>query len=1187
MLDVRLLLLLLLLVILVLIALPQVRSSISDASSRLRRRRDPRTPYTGVTIISGTGDEIEMPDDSVPDTPGWADRLQAMTRNQRLLTVLVLLLFALLALPRVPRVLGPAQTDQFVVLVAPFREPDGSVGQTGRSVADQLVQILPEKSGGRVRAQRVVDPPADASAAVALVEREGADALIWGTVTRGDLLDQQSLLPLLAYRPSGAFAPAGWDGYTGRFATPSVYALASMPVNGQAVLPSLLGAVADYGAGQVDRSFETLGQLADNYPLTPVLPRMLRGNIFWARGEYQQAAGEYRRALAPVAGDQLLDSQPGQAALPDPQALLANNLGAILQDAGDPAARDSFAQSVKLLHGQDLGELRFNLGISALRDGQIDDAVAALEQARNLLPPSTPLLLTLSEAYRQHRQFDQAREVHDAAVQQVRIDADKTTTELRDLSGSRLRGATQAQGALLQLAQLLQASGPLAWAVQASGPLAPDSLDDIREDLAQAVRETDTLEQGWNRLSVAKDAASQQVASLIALGQARRADAALRDRQRWLAAVEIEIARARGVRPPQGIAALWSRLVGDRSPLGQARSQLNALLAIDPKDVDSLVLLGRAQLSSDDLSAAASQFDAAAAAAPHRPEPVYGQAFVALKSDGGEALDASPPKRARARALLSQAIALNERYYPARQKLAELAQADKDWPVAIEQRRWLARERPSPANTIALAQTLRLSGPAGYAEAERLLLPLASADNVKALIELGRLYQAHGDLAGARMVLERAQRLAPNDPEVAYEYGQLLAAQGDTAGAIAQYQHAIDIDPQNIPAHLELAKLYGSSGEAAAQQYRAALAAGANDPATLRQIGGVLLANGEYDAAIDAYARAVKARPEDPELHHLLAQAYLKRGQLDSAEREEQKALDLRGGNYPEALVGLGDVALQRNDAEGAIRQYNAALQQNDKLTAAYLGIGRANAAEGRWSVAASQFQNAVARDEGSPEAHLWLGEALIRQRDTLAATAEYSRAIALKPDYAEAYFGLAQAQLDMGQLDQAEANLSTALRLRPAYAEAYLLQGKLYEKRGNIDQAIAAYGKSIGVNGKLFDPHYARALLYIRQDRMAEAESDLEAATRIRPDSAEAHYWLGRTYFAEGRAAAARDQFKEASDRRGGNYPEARFYQGLAEEQLGQRDAAVASFRAALEQDRNGAWAGEAQAALARLGQP
>ena len=36
-----------------------------------------------------------------------------------------------------------------------------------------------------------------------------------------------------------------------------------------------------------------------------------------------------------------------------------------------------------------------------------------------------------------------------------------------------------------------------------------------------------------------------------------------------------------------------------------------------------------------------------------------------------------------------------ERYFPARQKLAEIAETDQDWPTAIEQRDWLAKNRPS------------------------------------------------------------------------------------------------------------------------------------------------------------------------------------------------------------------------------------------------------------------------------------------------------------------------------------------------------------------------------------------------------------------------------------------------------------------------------------------------------------
>jgi hypothetical protein len=55
----------------------------------------------------------------------------------------------------------------------------------------------------------------------------------------------------------------------------------------------------------------------------------------------------------------------------------------------------------------------------------------------------------------------------------------------------------------------------------------------------------------------------------------------------------------------------------------------------------------------------------------------------------------------------------------------------------------------------------------------------------------------------------------------------------------------------------------------------------------------------------------------------------------------------------------------------------------------------------------------------------------------------------------------------------------------------------------------------------------------------------------------------------------------------RGGNYPDAYFYQGIAEEQLGQRAEAVASFQSALSQGGDSVWATDAQAALARLGQP
>jgi tetratricopeptide (TPR) repeat protein len=1216
-------LLLFLLVSMILIDRLLGRSYLSNLAIRIRDFFKPPQASTGITVIDQTGAEISVLARNPHAKRNRRQRLQAQMRygrdqlraawkrqewgkiiaeNKRLLSVLVVMLIGLFALTWVPT-LRPNRLDQFIVLVAPFNDPDGTVSRTGQSVADQLTATL--ASDGRVRAQRMPRPPDDLNAALAMMNREGADALIWGTVTPGGMLDQPSLTPLLAYRPVGGFAPLGWEGYSERFAMPTFYTLADAPIEGRVVLPDLLAALADYGAGRVDSSFTTLGALTANTPaLMPALPYALRGNILWARGDYDQAAGEYRRALG----------QPDRRErepLPDPRPLLINNLGAIQEDAGDPRADETFAQADTLLEGAGLGSLRYNQGIGYLHAGKFDDAVRSLESARGLLPPTPPFLLVLSEAYRMDGRFQQAREALNAALQQVTTETLATTSDLRDLTDNRLRAAAAEQSGLLGLAEFLQARGPLRWELQISDQLSPQALSGVRDDLAEAVQKTDALVQGWSRRSATEDASDHPIGGRLAINQFRRAQLQLADRRLWQDAVNIETARAQGVERPSGFAAFWNRLVGDRSALGKSREDLKQLLTAPPNDVDETILYGETLLLTDGPVAAADWFDKATAADPKRPEWLYSQALVAIANDD----------HLRARDLLAKAIQLDERYFPARQKLAEIAQADaesaeanaeagadaqasKDWAVAAEQRRWLAQHRPSFANTLKLASTLRRWGVPGYAEAERALLSLVNddthqdVDKVLPLVELGRLYYDNQDFDGARAVLERAQRAAPRDPDAAYELGRVYAAQGDPISAKAQFQTAIANDPHPFLAHIALAKLYANNpdmpelfaeegDEAIANHYRAALDAGANDPVSLRLIGKKLLDEGEFEPAASAYTRLVALTPKDPAAYHGLAQANLQIDRLDAAQAAEQKAIELKGGPYPEALVGLGDIALRRDKPDEAVDDYNAALQQNPNLAAAYIGLGRVSAKAGNWAVAAAHFRRAISHDSSSAEAHFWLGEALRQQGDANAAIAEYNQAVALKQNYAEAYYGLARAHADANRPREAEAILPTALSIRPKYAEAWLEQGKLHEQRGDDPGAINAYNRAIDANGKLAEARYRRGLLLIRQERMSEAENDLAAATGAQPNFPEAHYWLGRVYLAQNRALAARDEFKTAVTQRGGNYPDALFYQGIAEEQLGQRTEAISSFKTALDQGGDSVWAGDARTELMKLGNP
>jgi tetratricopeptide (TPR) repeat protein len=1215
------LLLLLVLALLLVLILSRGRSSVSNLTGRLRQRF--QQPQTGNTVVGPAGETLPIPAPTVQARPGWRTRLErrsaaararlrtirpwrrAASGTERLLTILLICLLAFFLLTRLTGLM-PNRLDRFVVLVAPFNERDGSVSQTGRAVADQLVDALDRSP---ITVQRVEQPPADFNAALEQMRRQGADALVWGTVSPGGMLDQPSLMPVIAYRPSGSFTPLAWEGYDGRFAMPEFYDISDTPINGQVVLPPLFDALAYYAAGRIDDSYIVLGDLAANTPeMIATLPYALRGNILWARGEYEQATGEYRRALN-------ASERQGDRPLPDPRPLLNNNLGAIQQDAGDPGAVASFALAVEQLAGRDLGALRYNLGLGYLREGQYGNAATSLEIARGLLPPSTPLLLALSEAYRLEGRFPEAQEAISVAQQQNAVEAQATTAPLRGILGFRLRGGVATQRARLSLSELLHARDALLWELQARDQLDARAVADIQQDMAAAVRETNDLALAWSRRSASEDAAQQPIGGLLALHQFRRASADLAQRQLWQDAVTVEAARMQGVEAPSGLTGLLRRLFGSRTALGQSRDDLKLLVDTPPNTADEVFYYGQALLLTDGIAPAAAWFDNAAVDYPTRPEPAYGQALVLLAQNNDQrAIDA-----------LARAIRIDPNYFPARRRLAMLAEAEGLWPAAIEQRRWLVQQRASDEHKLGLAAALRNNGSAGYAEAERLLLEivnnpqLAEMAKVAALTELGRLYYDNGDLASAHMVLERAQRSAPVNPQVAYELGRVLVAQGDTEAATQQFQRAIENDPQPVSAHLALAKFYTERAnispeqiEAAAPpemseaqrklepirhyvrninsakaEYQAALAAGADDRASLKLIAEQSFEHEDYATATTAYERLARLVPNDAAVHHGLAQAYLQLGRLDAAQSEERKALSLSNEVYPQATAGLGDIALRRGNSDEAVRQYNTALQQEPNLAEAYIGLGRVSAAAGNWAVAAGHFRRAAEVDPQSAEAHTRLGEALLEQRDAGAALGEYQQAIRLKKDHTEAYYGLARAQIARGETDPAEETLATALAIRPDYDLAWLERGKLYEQKREDDNALEAYSNAIGANSRLAEARYRRALIHIRNDRMSEAESDLETATGAQPNFAEAHYWLGRVYLAQNRAKAARDSFKTAVAQRGGNYPDAYFYQGIAEEQLGQRNEAVASFESALAQGGDSVWASDARAALTRLGQP
>ncbi len=177
--------------------------------------------------------------------------------------------------------------------------------------------------------------------------------------------------------------------------------------------------------------------------------------------------------------------------------------------------------------------------------------------------------------------------------------------------------------------------------------------------------------------------------------------------------------------------------------------------------------------------------------------------------------------------------------------------------------------------------------------------------------KLGEFHAAHGDLAGALELLERARSLDPLDSTVAYDLGLVLRQLERLDEAEAAYREALRLDPRHVDARNNLGFLLANTGrpEPARQEYERALAL---DPDFVRARVNLarLLATDERmrdgRAALVHASRAFELAPDDFSVRETLAAAHAASGDYAEALRvaQELKArMDAEGDRAGAARV--------------------------------------------------------------------------------------------------------------------------------------------------------------------------------------------------------------------------------------------------------------------------------------------
>ena len=401
----------------------------------------------------------------------------------------------------------------------------------------------------------------------------------------------------------------------------------------------------------------------------------------------------------------------------------------------------------------------------------------------------------------------------------------------------------------------------------------------------------------------------------------------------------------------------------------------------------------------------------------------------------------------------------------------------------------------------------------------------------------------HGQLHEAINELNSVYLRRPNNTMALYALGHCYERLGKESQAVEFYQ-----DCQKFKKYLELpaqrlAAVYFKNGqlEKTIQQYELLMEEHPDDISTLITLGHLYMATGKNKRAIEIFNIAILMHPDnfhaqDDGTDQLIAEGHL----YEALERIEDllqaepgrtdllvkraDALRTMGATsdavsqYEEAVricpdcleatIKLGTQYLQLEQEQLAAQRFNIAVEINDKIVDAYIGLaisqnlaGRTSDALGTLSLAAAIQPNSslLLAETAALRFKAGLGENLpldIRNNPaglSQAVIATHCRQIAERPQNPDLHYRLGVLMMNVGRIADAIRSFRSALEINPVYTRA---RSKLAVCLLEVDHKSEALECLTGhdcLETDTLELHYKTALLYCDRIKFASSLINLE----------------------------------------------------------------------------------------------
>jgi len=496
--------------------------------------------------------------------------------------------------------------------------------------------------------------------------------------------------------------------------------------------------------------------------------------------------------------------------------------------------------------------------------------------------------------------------------------------------------------------------------------------------------------------------------------------------------------------------------------------QYQKIVGIDPKDVDSWVMLGQLQAATRAGADAEASYRKALAIEEDNEDALTGLAL--LLSEQG--------KNDEANDMLRRAAAKN----PSQRSLQALAvsyEQMKEYSLAADTIKKLLQTDPENAGELKHAMAADLIQADRLDDAMAVYQELVADEpgDAQAYLRMSQLHRQRRNFATAREMNDKALAIEPGSLDMRVNNVKILESESKIDQAIAEMKSIVESTSRrnyNQQQRADRIRLLGVLGEMyrnydrtddSVATYRQIEDLDSNTgPAVAGEVIESYRSGRQYTMAQQEAEAALRKFPDDPALHIRHATVLAEQGNVEPALAEVRKTLEARGPRELNlALAEIYDKGRKYDEMAKVLDAAEKASESKDDKSSIWFMRGAMLEKQKRYDQSEAEFRRVLEADPGNVSALNYLGYMNANRNVKLQESLSLiQKAVAKEPDQGAYLDSLGWAYYRLGRLEEAEPILREAALRTPRDPTVHDHLAEVLLKRSKTQEAVAQWEISL-----------------------------------------------------------------------------------------------------------------------------